>query len=115
MEIPVVSTKSDKINLVSTFLTSGSDCGWLFLVGAGGDGKTMATNEAIELWKSSLGENDVVSIPIVRDDTAYKIVLMKRSAPTVKTIVHVLDWSPAWEFMALEWGAKVARFQRGSE
>jgi len=119
MDLPVYSTKSDKINLVSTFLTSGSECGWLFLVGAGGDGKTMATNEAINLWRTSLGEDiadeysDIISLPCYNsDDTAHKIVLTKRGTQIVKTIVHILCWSPEWEFMAREWDANVARFQR---
>ena len=84
MEMPVYSTKSDKINLVSTFLTNGPPCGWLFLVGTGGDGKSMATNEAVRLWRMSLGEDpedpisDIVYLPCNNDGTAHKTVLMKK-------------------------------------
>ena len=122
MEIPVYSTKSDKINLVSTFLTNGPPCGWLFLVGTGGDGKTMATNEAVRLWRMSLGEDpedpisDIVYLPCHNDGNANKKVLMKKGeSPVVKTIVHINIWTREWEFMALEWDAKVARFLRGNE
>ena len=68
MEIPVYSTKWDKINLVATHLMSGPTCGWLILVGPGGDGKSMATNEAIKLWRRSLGED-------VEERTAWGIDL----------------------------------------
>jgi hypothetical protein len=57
MELPVLTTKWDKINLVATHLMSGPNCGWLILVGAGGDGKSMATNEAVKLWRRSLGDD----------------------------------------------------------
>jgi hypothetical protein len=121
MDIPVYSTKSDKINVVSTFLMDGPECGWLFLVGPGGDGKSMATNEAIKLWRRSLGENPeeprtkIIELPCFRDGIAYKMVLMKKNSTIVKTIVHVNDWTPAWEFMATEWNATVAKFVRGNE
>jgi hypothetical protein len=121
MQIPVYSTKWDKINLVTTFLMSGPPCGWLFLIGSGGDGKSMATNEAITLWRRSLGEDiddnnsDIIHLPCHQDGTAHKRVLMKKGTEIVKTIVHVLGWSQEWEFMAAEWGASVARFERGNE
>ena len=121
MEIPVYSTKWDKIKLVSTYLMSGSDYGWLFLVGTGGDGKSMATNEAINLWRMSLGEDvedtasNIIHLPCYSDGSAHKIVLMKKDTQIVKTIVHINGWSPEWEFMAQEWGAKVAKFVRGNE
>ena len=116
------STKWEKINLVSTFLMNGPPCGWLFLVGTGGDGKSMATNEAVRLWRMSLGEDiedpisDIVYLPCNNDRTAHKTVLMKKGeSPVVKTIVHINVWTREWEFMALEWDAKVARFVRGNE
>jgi hypothetical protein len=122
MQIPVYSTKWDKINLVTTFLMSGPPCGWLFLIGSGGDGKSMATNEAITLWRRSLGEDiedpisDIVYLPSYVDGAGHKIVLMKKGEiPVVKTIVHVLGWSQEWHFMATEWGASIARFERGNE
>jgi hypothetical protein len=123
MNIPIYSTKWDKINLVATFLMNGSSCDWLFLIGPGGDGKSMATNEAIKLWRRSLGEyvddpcaeTDIIELPCHRNGTEHKMVLMKKETTTVKTIVHINDWTPAWEFMANEWGAEVARFQRGNE
>lgn len=121
MELPVYSTKWDKVNLVATFLMSGPECGWLFLVGPGGDGKSMATNEAVRLWRKSLCEDvedeysNIISLPCYNDGGAHKIVLMKRGTQIVKTIVHVLCWTPEWEFMAKEWDAKVARFVRGNE
>ena len=121
MNIPVYSTKWDKINLVATFLMSGPSCGWLFLLGPGGDGKSMATNEAITLWRRSLGEDvedlhsDIIELPSHRDGSEHKMVLMKKDSAIVKTIVHINAWSPAWEFMAAEWGATVARFERGNE
>jgi hypothetical protein len=122
MEMPVYSTKWEKINLVSTFLMNGPPCGWLFLVGTGGDGKSMATNEAVRLWRMSLGEDiedpisDIVYLPCNNDGTAHKTVLMKKGeSPVVKTIVHINVWTREWEFMALEWDAKVARFVRGNE
>ena len=117
------STKWDKINLVTTFLMNGPPCGWLFLVGTGGDGKSMATNEAVRLWKMSLGEDiddpisDIVYLPCNNDGTANtKTLLMKKGeSPVVKTIVHINIWTREWEFMAKEWDAKVARFERGNE
>jgi hypothetical protein len=121
MEIPVYSTKWDKINAVTTFLMSGPSCGWLFLVGSGGNGKSMATNEAITLWRRSMGEDveditsDIIYLPCHNDGTAHKMVLMKKNSTIVKTIVHVVCWTEGWEFMAKEWGASVARFQRGNE
>jgi len=122
MELPVYSTKWEKINLVSTFLMSGPPCGWLFLVGPGGDGKSMATNEAVTLWRKSLGEDtedpisDILYLPCYNEGTEHKIVLMKRGeAPVVKTIVHINAWTREWEFMAVEWNATVARFVRGNE
>ena len=125
MEIPVYSTKWEKINLVTTFLMSGPDCGWLFLIGPGGDGKSMATREAVRLWRMSLGENvdedtagidsDIVILPSYRNGSEHKLVLMKKGSQIVKTIVHINGWSVEWAFMALEWGAKVARFVRGNE
>ena len=123
MEIPVYSTKWDKINHVVTFLMSGPSCGWLFLVGPGGDGKSMATNEAVKLWRRSLGEDvddpcaatNIIELPCHRNGTEHKIVLLKKDSSIMKTIVHINSWTPAWEFMANEWGATVARFQRGNE
>jgi hypothetical protein len=123
MDIITYSTKWDKINLVATFLMSGPSCGWLFLIGPGGDGKSMATNEAVKLWRRSLGEDvddpcatsDIIELPCHRDGTEHKIVLMKKDSTIVKTIVHINAWSPAWEFMATEWHATVARFERGNE
>ena len=122
MELPVYSTKWEKINLVATFLMSGPLYGWLFLVGSGGDGKSMATNEAVRLWRSSLGEDtegpisDIVYLPCCNDGTEHKTVLMKKGeCPVVKTIVHINAWTREWEFMAVEWNATVARFMRGNE
>ena len=115
MEMPVCSTKFDKINLVSTFLMSGPEYGWLFLVGGsgGGEGKTMATNEAITLWRNSMGED--VYQTCYDDTAAHKVVLMKKGTPIVKTIIQTNAWGPEWEFMAKEWDAKVVIFQRGNE
>lgn len=122
MELPVYSTKWEKINLVATFLMSGPPYGWLFLVGSGGDGKSMATNEAVTLWRKSLGEDtegpisDIVYLPCCNDGTEHKTVLMKKGeSPVVKTIVHINTWTQEWEFMAVEWNATVARFMRGNE
>lgn len=122
MQLPTYSSKWDKVNLVATFLMSGPPCGWLFLVGSGGDGKSMATNEAVTLWRKSLGEDiedpisDIVSLPCYRDGTEHKVVLMKKGeSHVVKTIVHINCWTHEWEFMAMEWGAEVARFVRGDE
>ena len=127
MEIPEYSTKWDKINLVVSHLMSGPDCGWLILVGTGGDGKSMATNEAIKLWRRSLGEDvelyphgnldssEIVYLDSHPDGSTHKIVLMKRGKKIVKTIVHTNIWGSELEFMAKEWGAKVARFVRGNE
>ena len=121
--LPICSTKWDKIKLVATHLMSGPECGWLFLVGVGGDGKSMATNEAINLWRMSLGEDiedptsdsDIVRLRCYNDTTAHKVVLMKKDTQTVKTIVQINGWCPEWEFMAKEWNAKVVRFVRGNE
>ena len=125
MDIPVYSTKWEKINLVATFLMSGPECGWLFLIGHGGDGKSMATREAMRLWRMSLGEDvdedpdgnysDIVRLPYYNNGSEHKLVLMKKGSNIVKTIVHINGWSVEWAFMALEWGAKVARFVRGNE
>jgi hypothetical protein len=121
MEMPVYSTKSDKINLVSTFLMSGPDYGWLILVGGsgGGEGKTMATHEAIKLWRKSLGEDvqdihseNIIQLPCYDDGSAHKVVLMKKGSPIVKTIIQTNFWGPEWEFMAKEWNAKVVWFVR---
>ena len=86
MEIPVYSTKWEKINLVTTFLMSGPDCGWLFLIGPGGDGKSMAIREAVRLWRMSLGEDvdedsdgihsDIVLLPSYRYGSEHKVVLL---------------------------------------
>jgi len=115
----IYKTKWEKINLVTTFLMSGPPSGWLFLVGVGGDGKSMATNEAITLWRRSLGEDvddpfseNIIRLPCNNDSNAFKIVLMKKDSTIVKTIVHVNNWNPHWEFMASEWDAQVARFER---
>ena len=117
------ATKWDKINLVATFLMSGPNCGWLFLVGGngGGEGKTMATNEAVTLWRRSLGEDiedpisDIVYLPCYNGGSAHKVVLMKRGTPIVKTIIQTNFWGPEWNFMAKEWDAKVVKFERGNE
>jgi hypothetical protein len=119
----VYSTKSDKINVVSTFLMNGPDYGWLILQGGngGGEGKTMATHEAIKLWRRSLGENiddpisDIVYLPCYNDGSAHKVVLMKKGTPIVKTIIQTNFWGPEWDFMAKEWDAKVVKFERGNE
>jgi hypothetical protein len=110
----VYTTKTDKVNLVANFLMNGPPCGWLFLVGmnAGGEGKTMATGEAIELCKKSFGEESIIRLPCNNDSNAQKLVLMKKDSTIVKTIVHVNNWNPHWEFMASEWDAQVARFER---
>lgn len=106
---------------------SGPDCGWLILVGPGGDGKSMATNEAIKLWRRSLGEDvelypngntdysDIVYLDCHNDGSTHKIVLMKKNEKIVKTIVHANVWGPELEFMAKEWGARVVKFERGNE
>ena len=127
MELPVLRTKWDKINCVVSHLMSGPDCGWLILVGPGGDGKSMATNEAIKLWRRSLGEDvelypngktdysDIVYLDCHPDGSTHKIVLMKKDEKIVKTIVHANVWGPELEFMAKEWGARVVKFERGNE
>ncbi len=157
MELPVLTTKWDKINLVVSHLMSGPDCGWLILVGSGGDGKSMATNEAVKLWRRSLGEDvdlypsckysgalkvngddsapanklmqantlfgmwkkpansAIVNLDSHTDGSTVKFVLMKKGEKIVKTIIHTNTWGPELEFMAKEWGAKVARFERGNE
>lgn len=127
MELSVLRTKWDKINFVVSHLMSEPDCGWLILVGQGGDGKSMATNEAIKLWRRSLGEDvdlyphgnvhysAIVYLDSHPDGSTHKIVLMKKGEKIVKTIIHTNIWGPELEFMAKEWGAKVARFERGSE
>ena len=157
MELPVLTTKWDKINLVVSHLMSGPDCGWLIRVGSGGDGKSMATNEAVKLWRRSLGEDvdlypsceysgalkgngddsapakklmqtntlfgmwkkpansAIVYLDSHTDGSTVKIVLMKKGEKIVKTIIHTNTWGPELEFMAKEWGAKVARFERGNE
>ena len=128
--ISVYSNKTDKINLVANYLMNGSD--WLLLVGSGGDGKTMATREAIKLWKRSMDEEDPVSdtddpnnnedpvgnivyLPCYGNGTAHKIMLMKKGDTIVKTIVHINSLSPEWEFVSKEWNAAVSRFERGNE
>jgi len=126
MEIPVYSTKADKINLVANYLMNTTDNGWLFLIGSGGNGKSMATGEAINMWRRSLGEDDkddfndsmIVSLPFScfpEGNAIYKTMLLKKGSSIVKTIVHVCIWGPEWEFMAKEWDATVARFERGTE
>jgi hypothetical protein len=40
---------------------------------------------------------------------------MKKGEKIVKTIIHTNIWGSEMEFMAREWGAKVARFVRGNE
>ena len=117
MNIPVYSTKLEKVNVVASHLMGNTYGEWLFLVGSGGNGKTMATYEGIELWKKSLGEEgEIISVPLYAGGTAgNKIMLMKRGSHTVKTIVHVYKWSQEWEFMAKEWNATVAEFERGNE
>ena len=126
MEMPVYSTQWEKINLVTTFLMSGPDCGWLILIGGsgGGEGKSMATNEAVKLWRRSLGEevdlyphgntdySDIVKLDTPPDGTTVKIVLMKKGEKLVKTIIHTNLWGPEIEFMAKEWDAKVVQFKR---
>jgi len=126
MEIPVYSTKADKINLVANYLMNDTEHGWLFLIGSGGNGKTMATGEAVNMWRRSLGEDDkddvsnsmIVSLPhssFPDGNAIYKTMLIKKGSSIVKTIVHVFSWEPEWEFMAKEWNAIVARFERGTE
>jgi hypothetical protein len=138
MEMPVYSTQWEKINLVTTFLMSGPDCGWLILIGGsgGGEGKSMATNEAVKLWRRSLGEevdlyphgntdySGIVQLDTPPDSpphgtsdtaTTVKIVLMKKGEKLVKTIIHTNTWGPEMEFMAKEWDAKVVQFKRGDE
>ena len=85
----------------------------------------MAIREAVRLWRMSLGEDvdedsdgihsDIVLLPSYRNGSEHKVVLMKKGSQIVKTIMHVNGWSVEWAFMALEWGAKVARFVRGNE
>ena len=110
----VYKTKAAKVDVVANFLINGPPCGWLFLVGmnCGGEGKTMATGEAIELCKKSFGEESIIRLPCNNDSNAQKLVLMKKDSTIVKTIVHVNNWNPHWEFMASEWDAQVARFER---
>lgn len=123
----VYKTKWDKINCVVSHLMSGPDCGWLILVGTGGDGKTMATNEAIKLWRRSLGEDvdlnpqlsekfsDIAYLDCDNNGSTHKLVLMKKGTKLVKTIVHSNIWGPEMEFMAKEWNATVVKFERGNE
>ena len=117
MEIPVYSTKEAKVNLVANYLMDETDCGWLILIGSGGNGKSMATGEAISLWKTSLGEDgEIIELSSCDGGFAgYKTMLMKRGSTTVKTILHVYLWCSEWEFVAKEWNATVARFERGDE
>lgn len=116
MKIPVYSTKLDKVNVVANHLMGNTYSKWLFLVGSGGNGKTMATHEAIELWKKSLGDDgEIISIPYEAGTAGYKVMLMKKGSSAVKTIVHLYMWGPEWEFMAKEWNATVVEFQRGNE
>lgn len=126
MEIPVYSTKADKINLIANFLMNNTEYGWLFLIGSGGNGKTMATGEAINMWRRSLGEDDkddindsmIVGLPCSSfpdGNAIYKTMLVKKGSSIVKTIVHVASWGPEWEFMAQEWNGIIARFERGTE
>jgi len=80
----------------------------------------MAANEGIMRWRKSLGEDpespfstsDIIRLPCNNDSNAQKLVLMKKDSTIVKTIVHVNNWNPHWEFMASEWDAQVARFER---
>lgn len=123
----VYKTKWDKINCVVSHLMSGPDCGWLILVGTGGDGKSMATNEAIKLWRRSLGEDvdlypsgheefsEIVYLDCDNNGSTHKVVLMKKGTKLVKTIVHSNIWGPEMEFMAKEWNATVVKFERGNE
>ena len=123
----VYKTKWDKINCVVSHLMSGPDCGWLILVGTGGDGKSMATNEAIKLWRRSLGDDvdlypqvhdqfsDIVYLDCDNNGSTHKVVLMKKGTKLVKTIVHSNIWGPEMEFMAKEWNATVVKFERGNE
>lgn len=123
----VYKTKWDKINCVVSHLMSGPDCGWLILIGTGGDGKTMATNEAIKLWRRSLGEDvdlyptghaqfsEIVYLDCDNNGSTHKLVLMKKGTKLVKTIVHSNIWGPEMEFMAKEWNATVVKFERGNE
>ena len=123
----VYKTKWDKINCVVSHLMSGPDCGWLILVGTGGDGKSMATNEAIKLWRRSLGDDvdlypqvhdqfsDIVYLYCDNNGSTHKVVLMKKGTKLVKTIVHSNIWGPEMEFMAKEWNATVVKFERGNE
>lgn len=127
MELHVLRTKWDKINCVVSHLMSGPDCGWLILVGTGGDGKSMATNEAIKLWRRSLGDDvdlypqvhdqfsDIVYLDCDNNGSTHKVVLMKKGTKLVKTIVHSNIWGPEMEFMAKEWNATVVKFERGNE
>ncbi len=82
----------------------------------------MATNEAVTLWRRSLGEgiedpiSDIVYLPCYNGGSAHKVVLMKKGeSHVVKTIVHINAWTQEWDFMAKEWDAKVVKFERGNE
>ena len=117
MKIPVYSTKLDKVNVVAKHLMGNTYGEWLFIVGSGGNGKTMATYEAIELWKKSFGDDgEIISVPLYAGGTAgNKLMLLKKGSSAVKTIVHLYTWGPEWEFMAKEWNATVVEFERGNE
>ena len=87
----------------------------------------MATNEAIKLWRRSLGDDvdlypqvhdqfsDIVYLDCDNNGSTHKVVLMKKGTKLVKTIVHSNIWGPEMEFMAKEWNATVVKFERGNE
>jgi hypothetical protein len=111
MEIPIVHEWAHKIKTVYDFLKE--DNTMLFIIGLqGGEGKTLATNEAVRRWKMDVGENNIREINIFNAGLEHKETYMNMVTGKIKIIVHINSWNEHWVAMAREWGANTVIFRR---
>jgi len=111
MEIPIVHEWAQKIKTVYDFLIE--DGTMLFIVGLqGGEGKRVATNEAVRRWKMDVGENNIRQLNIFKAGLEHKETYINMDTGKLKIIVHTNSWNEHWVAMAHEWGAHTVIFRR---
>lgn len=114
MHVPIVYGKEEKTKAVYDFLVDPTK-NVLILAGlqGGGEGKTVATNEAVHRWMATIGEENVKPLRICEGSgEGHKQSYLDLRTWTVKIIIHTNTWDEKWIELGQEIGAQAYLFRR---
>lgn len=117
MHVPIVYGKEEKTKAVYDFLVDPTK-NVLILAGiqGGGEGKTVATNEAVHQWMATIGGENVKPLRICEGSgEGHKQSYLDLRTWTVKIIIHTNTWDEKWIELGQEIGAQAYLFRRVHE